>query len=150
MNNILRALTRKKFDYVIVGAGSAGCTIASRLAENPSLKVALIEAGPPDTSPAIHIPLGIVAIIGTPGMKSINWYYENAGTERYTSAPLSKKFYQPRGKTLGGSSSINAMVYIRGNKGDYDNWASLGNRDWEYEKCLPFFKKAEHNEDLFD
>ena len=83
-------------------------------------------------------------------MKSINWYYENAGTEKYTSAPLSKKFYQPRGKTLGGSSSINAMVYIRGNKGDYDNWAALGNKDWEYEKCLPYFKKAEHNEDLYD
>ena len=92
MNRLLNALTKKSFDFVIVGAGSAGCAIAGRLSENPKIKVALIEAGPEDTSLAINIPIGIGAQIGTPGMKSINWYFENEGLEKYTGAPH-KKFY---------------------------------------------------------
>ena len=150
MSQILKSLTKKSYDFVVVGAGSAGCAIASRLTENPKVKVALLEAGPEDKSPFIHIPFGIIGIVAVPGIRKINWYFENQGLEKYTGVPSSKKWYQPRGKTLGGSSSINAMIYIRGHKKDYEDWAALGNKGWDYESVLPYFKKSEINENIED
>ena len=127
------------FDYVVVGAGSAGCVLASRLSEHPGLSVCLLEAGGPDSSVLIHAPAGVVAMMPT---KINNW-----GFETVPQAGLNgRRGYQPRGKTLGGSSSINAMLYVRGNAWDYDHWASLGNPGWSYEEVLPYFKRSEHNE----
>ena len=128
-----------EFDYVIVGAGSAGCVLAARLSEDPSVKVCLIEAGGPDKSVLIHAPAAVVAMVPS---KMNNWAYETV-----TQPGLSGRCgYQPRGKTLGGSSSINAMLYVRGNRWDYDHWASLGNPGWAYDDVLPLFKRSEHNE----
>src|SRR5437764_1762221 len=126
------------FDYVIVGAGSAGCVLAARLSEDPDLKVCLIEAGPPDTADEVHLPPGQLAI----------------GTSKYDWALISdpepglgyRQRLLPRGRTLGGSSSINAMVYIRGNRVDYDGWAAMGFEGWGWDDVLPYFLKAEDNE----
>lgn len=127
------------FDYIVIGAGSAGCAIAGRLSEDPDVTVCLLEAGGRDTSPLIHCPSGCVAMVAT-GIN--NWAYRpvpQAGLNGRTG-------YQPRGKTLGGSSSINAMLYVRGHRWDYDHWAALGNAGWSYDEVLPYFRKAEHNE----
>lgn len=128
-----------EFDYVIVGGGSAGCVLAGRLTEDPSVSVCLLEMGGPDTSVLVHAPLGFAA--GAP---------VGLNAARYESVPqpglLGRKSFQPRGKVLGGSSSINAMVYTRGNASDYDNWASLGNAGWGYADVLPYFKRAENAE----
>ncbi|BEU25588.1 GMC family oxidoreductase N-terminal domain-containing protein [Paraburkholderia caribensis] len=124
------------FDYVIVGGGSAGCVVASRLSEDPSVTVCLIEAGPRDTSPLIHMPGGISAILPT---RHVNWAFKTVPQPGLGG----RRGYQPRGKALGGSSSINSMVYIRGHKTDYDDWANLGNGGWSYEDVLPWFKKSE-------
>ncbi|KIP67782.1 glucose-methanol-choline oxidoreductase [Vibrio harveyi] len=127
------------YDFIVVGGGSAGCVLASRLTEDPDVTVCLLEAGGPDSSPFIHTPVGVVAMMPT---KINNW-----GFETVPQAGLNgRKGYQPRGKTLGGSSSINAMMYARGHQYDYDLWASLGNEGWSYDDCLPYFKKAENNE----
>jgi choline dehydrogenase len=129
----------RTFDYIIVGAGSAGCVIASRLSEDPSVSVCLLESGGPDKSVLIHAPAGMVAMLPT--------RLNNYGYETVPQAHLNgRKGYQPRGKTLGGSSSINGMVYVRGNRWDYDHWSSLGNTGWSYEEVLPYFKRAENNE----
>jgi choline dehydrogenase-like flavoprotein len=125
-----------KFDYVIVGAGSAGCVLANRLSADPSRSVCLIEAGPPDRSALIHIPAGIIGIVPT---RHLNWAFKTvpqAGLQ-------GRRGYQPRGRTLGGSSSINAMVYIRGHRSDYDDWAALGNPGWSYDEVLPIFRRSE-------
>lgn len=124
------------FDYVIVGAGSAGCVLANRLSADPSCSVCLIEAGPRDRSPLIHIPAGI---LGTIPRRSVNWAYE---TEPQPGLG-GRRGYQPRGRVLGGSSSINAMVYMRGHPGDYDDWAALGNPGWSYDEVLPLFRRSE-------
>ena len=127
------------FDYIIIGAGSAGCVIASRLSEDPDVSVCLLEAGGPDSNPLIHCPSGCVAMVAT---KINNWAY----TPTPQSGLNGRTGYQPRGKTLGGSSSINAMLYVRGHRWDYDHWSALGNAGWSYDEVLPYFIKAEHNE----
>ena len=131
------------FDYVIVGGGSAGCVLASRLSEDPAVQVALIEAGPPDTSPLIHCPAGIAVMVQTQGVSQ--------GLDTVPQPGLGGRIgYQPRGRTLGGSSSTNAMVYIRGQHADYDTWADMGCPGWAWADVLPYFRKAEHNERLND
>ncbi len=128
-----------EYDYVIVGAGSAGCVLANRLSANPALKVCLLEAGPADSSPFIRLPLGIIYMMMS---RTLNWRY-------YTEPQANlhqRRMYWPRGKTLGGCSSSNAMVYTRGHAADYDHWAALGNPDWRYADLLPLFKAGEHNE----
>ena len=132
-----------EFDYVIVGAGSAGCVLASRLTEDPNVTVCLLEAGGWDTSVLIHAPAGYVAMVPT---KFNNYAYQTVPQPGLNG----RRGYQPRGKTLGGSSSINAMFYVRGNRWDYDHWASLGNPGWSYEDVLPLFKRAENNEQFKD
>lgn len=127
------------FDYIIVGAGSAGCVLAARLSEDPNTSVCLLEAGGPDTSVLIHAPVGVAAMMPT---KINNWAFETVPQPGLNG----RKGYQPRGKTLGGSSSTNAMLYVRGNKWDYDNWANLGNPGWSFDEVLPYFKKSEGNE----
>jgi choline dehydrogenase len=128
-----------EYDYVIVGGGSAGCVLAGRLSQDPTVTVCLLEAGGPDTSVLVHAPLGFAAGVPT-GRNSV----------RYETVPQAglngRKGFQPRGRTLGGSSSINAMVYCRGNRYDYDHWASLGNPGWDYANVLPFFKRSENSE----
>ena len=129
----------QSFDYLIVGGGSAGCVLAARLSENPDVRVALLEAGPPDRSVLIQCPAGL-ALLAKNGQA--NW-----GFETVPQAGLNgRRGYQPRGKVLGGSSSVNAMVYIRGHRSDYDHWAAEGNVGWGYDDVLPYFKRAEHNE----
>ena len=131
------------FDYIIIGGGSAGCVLASRLSENPAIKVALLEAGSADSNVLIHCPAGLALLAQT---GAANW-----GFETTPQAGLNgRKGYQPRGKVLGGSSSINAMVYMRGHKVDYDHWAEQGNPGWSHADVLPYFKKAENNERTFD
>lgn len=128
-----------EFDYVIVGAGSAGCVLAARLTEDPNTTVCLLEAGGPDNSVLIHAPAGLVAMVPT---KINNYAYETVPQPGLNG----RRGYQPRGKTLGGSSAINAMLYVRGNRWDYDHWAELGNPGWHYDAVLPLFKRAENNE----
>jgi choline dehydrogenase-like flavoprotein len=132
-------MTHTDFDYIVVGGGSAGCVLAARLSEDPDTSVALIEAGPPDTSPLVHCPAGI-AVLAQTGW--LNWGFETVPQPGLGG----RRGYQPRGKVLGGSSSVNAMVYVRGQAQDYDHWAALGNEGWSYNEVLPYFKKAEHNE----
>ena len=123
------------YDYVIVGAGSAGCVLAARLSEDPDVKVLLLESGPPDTKENIHVPLGYLQLGGT----DVDWDYHSA-PEAHCGG---RRITLPRGRVLGGSSSINAMVYIRGNKLDYDEWGVPG---WAWADLLPYFVKAEDNE----
>ncbi len=159
----------EKYDFVILGAGSAGCVLANKLSKNPNFNVCLIEAGSKDSDPRIHIPIGF-AFLGD-GSK-YSWNYETVpqkefekevvaqpvqevvdsagGTHKVETESMEhRKGFQPRGKTLGGSSSINAMLYVRGHKWDYDHWSELGNQGWSYDEVLPYFKRAEHNE-VFD
>ncbi|WP_114972717.1 GMC family oxidoreductase [Rhodoferax ferrireducens] len=127
------------FDYLIIGGGSAGCVLAARLSENPDISVALLEAGPPDTSVLIHCPAGLAVLAKT---GQANWQFQTV-----PQAGLNGRAgYQPRGKVLGGSSSVNAMIYTRGHRADYDHWAAQGNPGWAYEDVLPYFKRAEHNQ----
>ena len=127
------------FDYVILGGGSAGCTLAARLSEDPKISVCLLEAGPKDTSPLIHMPLGFASLGAD---HKANWGFETVPQKGLNG----RQGYQPRGRTLGGSSSINAMIYIRGHASDYDNWEALGAKGWGWKDVLPYFKKAENFE----
>lgn len=127
------------FDYVIVGGGSAGCVLASRLSEDPAVQVALLEAGPPDSSVLIHCPAGLAVMVQIPSaVQGLNTIAQPG--------LLGRSGYQPRGRTLGGSSSTNAMIYIRGQHADYDTWAAMGCPGWAWSDVLPYFRKAEHNE----
>jgi choline dehydrogenase len=126
------------YDYVIVGAGSAGCVLASRLTENPDTQVLLIEAGPPDDADEIHIPAAISALFKT----TYDWDYQTVPQSRADG----RSIYWPRGRVLGGSSSVNAMIYIRGNRYDYDTWRDeYGCEGWGYTDLLPYFLRAEGN-----
>ena len=124
-------------DFIIVGAGSAGCAVAARLSEDPATRVLLLEAGGEDRNRWIHIPLGFGKTFADP---SVNWCYE---TEPDPGA-ADRRVFWPRGKVLGGSSSINGMVYIRGQAEDFDHWRQLGNTGWSFEDVLPYFKRSEH------
>ena len=128
------------YDYVIIGGGSAGCTLAGRLSEDPDVTVCLLEAGPKDDSFLINVPAGAAAIMPKPG--KLNWGFETVPQKGLNG----RKGYQPRGKTLGGSSSINAMIYIRGHSSDYDNWVDMGAKGWGWDDVLPYFKKSENRE----
>ena len=128
----------KTYDYVIVGAGSAGCVLAARLTEDPDVSVLVIEAGPPDTKENIHVPAAFGSLFKT----DVDWDYATFPE----AACNNRMMFLPRGKMLGGSSSLNAMVYIRGNRADYDGWRDLGNPGWGYDDVLPYFKRSEDNE----
>ena len=134
------------FDYVIIGAGSAGCVLANRLSEDAGTTVCVLEAGPRDWHPYIHLPAGFIK---TFYMKSVNWAYQQEPGP-WTGG---RSIYSPRGKTLGGSSSINGHVFNRGQRQDFDTWAQLGNHGWGYPDVLPYFKRLERRigegEDLY-
>ncbi|HUZ31906.1 MAG TPA: choline dehydrogenase [Xanthobacteraceae bacterium] len=135
-------MSGEDYDYVIVGAGSAGCVLANRLSAKPEVKVLLLEAGGSDRSMYVRMPAGIANLTGP----KFNWGYQTAPQ----AAMNGRRMYQPRGRLLGGSSSVNAMVYMRGQAADYDHWRQLGNAGWSYGDVLPFFKQAENNERLHD
>ncbi|MCP6758848.1 MAG: GMC family oxidoreductase N-terminal domain-containing protein [Fischerella sp. CENA71] len=127
-----------QYDYIVIGAGSAGCVVANRLTEDPEITVLLLEAGNPATKPEIQIPAECVNLIGT----EVDWGYFSE-PEPYLN---NRKILCSRGKVVGGSSSINFMLYVRGNPHDYDRWQELGNPGWSYEDVLPYFKKSEHQQ----
>jgi len=128
---------RKSFDYIIVGAGSAGCVLANRLSADPAVQVLLLEAGPRDWNPFIHMPAGLAKLVN---FKSLNWNYETEPEP----ALNNRRLYWPRGRVLGGSSSINAMCYSRGHRSDYDDWAEAGNPGWAWSDVLPYFRRSEN------
>ncbi|HRE42853.1 MAG TPA: choline dehydrogenase [Terricaulis sp.] len=134
----------ERFDYVIVGAGSAGCVLAARLSEDPGVKVALLEAGGKNTSVLVRMPAGVGNLISTPG--AFNWGFETEPQKHLNN----RRLYQPRGRGWGGSSAINGMIYIRGHARDYDQWRQMGLEGWGYADVLPYFKKAQHHEDGAD
>ncbi|MBU1357165.1 MAG: GMC family oxidoreductase N-terminal domain-containing protein, partial [Gammaproteobacteria bacterium] len=129
----------EEFDYIVVGAGSAGCVLAGRLSEDPATRVLLLEAGPPDRSLWIHLPIGYGKTMWSP---TYNWRFETDPDPNMNG----RRIYWPRGKTLGGSSAINGLIYIRGQREDYDHWAALGNAGWGYEDVLPYFIRSEGNQ----
>lgn len=159
------------YDYIIVGGGSAGCVLANRLTENPQISVCLIETGPPDKSPLIHIPAMYAFLVNEAGESEYAYQYDTVPQKEFSTVTIkegaarvsdnlggtyqvpqdfqeNRKGFQPRGKTLGGSSSINGMLYVRGHKWDYDHWSELGNHGWSYDEILPYFIKSENNEVL--
>ncbi|MEH2178659.1 GMC family oxidoreductase [Nostoc sp.] len=127
-----------RYDYIVIGAGSAGCVVANRMTEDGETTVLLLEAGKEDTKPEIQIPLSYPKLYGS----EVDWGYFSE-PEPYLN---NRKIFCPRGKVLGGSSSINSMIYIRGNHHDYDHWQSLGNPGWSYQDVLPYFKKSENQQ----
>jgi choline dehydrogenase len=132
-------MSEEAFDYIVVGAGSAGCVLAGRLSEDPATRVLLLEAGPPDRSLWIHLPIGYGKTMWSP---TYNWRFETDPDPNMNG----RRIYWPRGKTLGGSSAINGLIYIRGQREDYDHWAALGNPGWGYQDVLPYFIKSEGNQ----
>jgi choline dehydrogenase len=129
---------RSEYDYIIIGAGSAGCVLASELSRNPDHRVLVIEAGRRDWSPMIHMPAGIQSLIeGT----SYNWAFRTVPQKHMND----RRMFIPQGKAIGGTSSINGMIYIRGSRQDYDNWALQGCTSWGYDDVLPIFKRLEAN-----
>jgi choline dehydrogenase-like flavoprotein len=132
-------MSQSEFDYVVVGGGSAGCCVAGRLSEDAKLTVCVLEAGGPDDSVFVRAPLGFAA---TASLNINSWGYNTVPQAGFKG----RKGFQPRGKVMGGSSSVNAMVYTRGNAHDYNSWSALGNAGWSYQDVLPYFKKSENNE----
>ena len=128
----------RAYDYVIVGAGPAGCCLAARLTEDPDVSVLLMEAGGRDWHPHIHVPAGFAKLTG----KAFNWGYSTAPQREIDG----REMWYPQGRVLGGGSSINAMIYTRGNAKDYDAWAASGCPGWSYADVLPYFKRPEDNE----
>ncbi|CAB3797709.1 Alcohol dehydrogenase [acceptor] [Paraburkholderia caffeinitolerans] len=128
-----------EYDYLVIGAGSAGCAVAGRLAEDPTVRVAVIENGGPDDHYLIWTPIGLAKTVVKPGPYNYGYYTEPQPELG------GRTSYQPRGRVLGGSSSLNGMVYIRGHRKDYDDWAALGCQGWSYEDVLPYFKRSENN-----
>lgn len=124
------------FDFIIIGAGSAGSVLASRLSEDGRKKVLLLEAGPADRNPWIHLPMGYSRLFAD---RRYNWMYDSEPERALNERAL----YQPRGKVLGGSSSINGMMYVRGNAKDFDDWTKAGCAGWSYDDVLPYFRKSE-------
>ncbi|MEK9722588.1 MAG: GMC family oxidoreductase N-terminal domain-containing protein, partial [Rhodospirillaceae bacterium] len=131
--------TAATYDYIIVGAGSAGCVMANRLSEDGKASVLLLEAGGEDRNIWIHVPVGYIKTMVNP---KLNWLFDTEPEPNLHG----RRIPVPRGKVLGGSSSINGMVYVRGNNRDYDGWAQLGNQGWSYDDVLPYFRKAENRE----
>ena len=129
----------ENFDYIIIGAGSAGCVLANRLSKNPRNKVLLLEAGGKDNYPWIHIPVGYYKTMHNP---KVDWCFRTEKDETMNN----RSIRYPRGKTLGGSSSINGLLWIRGQSNDYDNWRQQGNKGWGWDDVLPYFIKSENNE----
>ncbi len=128
--------------HIVIGAGAAGCAVAARLSEDPGNRVLLLEAGGRDWNPLIHMPAGFTKLTGP----SVNWGFETVPQPELNN----RRMHYPQGRTLGGSTSINAMIYIRGNRLDYDEWRDLGNEGWGYDGVLPYFRKSENNERLAD
>ncbi len=133
-------MTTTEFDFIIAGAGSAGCVLANRLSADPANRVLLLEAGPKDTSVLVRMPAGVGSLLNK--ANKYNWGFETEGV----AALNNRKDFWPRGKGLGGSSSINGMVYIRGHARDYDHWRQLGMEGWSFSDVLPYFKRSETNE----
>ncbi len=131
--------TDDTYDYIVIGAGSAGCVVAARLSESGRYRVLLLEAGGEDRYPWIHVPMGYGRLFSNP---RVNWMYESEPEPELEG----RSMYQPRGKVLGGTSSINGMVYMRGNPADYDEWRQRGCTGWDWDSVLPYFKKAEDQE----
>ncbi|MBS42437.1 MAG: alanine-phosphoribitol ligase [Nocardioides sp.] len=131
-----------RYTYVVVGAGAAGCVLANRLSADPSHRVLLLEAGARDRSPLVKIPAGFAKLMGT----SANWIFDTAPQKHLED----RSMFLPQGKVLGGSTSVNAMLYVRGNRLDYDEWADLGCEGWSYDDVLPYFTVHERNERLAD
>ena len=129
-----------EYDYIIIGAGSAGCVMANRLSAHPGITVLLLEAGKRDTKLEIGIPGAYSKLNRT----SVDWAFWTEPQEHVDQ----RKIYIPRGKTLGGSSSTNAMAYVRGNREDFNEWSRLGNKGWGYDDLLPYFKRSENNENF--
>jgi choline dehydrogenase len=127
------------YDFIVTGAGSAGCAVAGRLSEDGKYRVLLLEAGPRDSYPWIHIPLGYHKTFNNP---KVNWMFDSEPEPELNGRVM----YQPRGRVLGGTSSINGMVYMRGNAADYDEWRQRGCEGWDYDSVLPYFKRAEDNQ----
>lgn len=140
MAGVCTVASGEEYDFIIVGAGSAGCALAARLSEDGARRVLLVEAGPRDTNPWIRIPLGYGKLFKD---TRVNWCYWSAPEPGLNG----RSIYNPRGKVLGGSSAINGLVYVRGQRQDFDDWAAAGNAGWGYDDVLPFFKKAEGFED---
>lgn len=133
----MRKMSPSAWDYIIIGAGSAGCVLANRLTEDPDCTVLLLEAGQSDWNPLIQIP-GALGRLNGPGL---NWRYHTVPQKHLND----RRIWYPQGRVLGGSSAINAMIYVRGQKADYDDWAAMGNEGWAYDDVLPYFRKSEHN-----
>jgi choline dehydrogenase-like flavoprotein len=130
----------QRYTYIVVGAGAAGCAVAARLSEEPGNRVLLLEAGGPDRNPLIHMPAGFTKLTSP----DVNWGFSTVEQPELNN----RRMHYPQGRTLGGSTSINAMIYIRGHRLDYDGWRDLGNEGWGYEGVLPYFTKSENNERL--
>ena len=139
MNNSNKNNDASEFDYVVVGAGSAGCVLANRLSADGKHSVLLLEAGPKDTNLWIHVPLASGNLFTE---KAVNWMYQTEPEPGLNG----RQVFQPRGKVLGGSSSINGLLYVRGQHEDYDRWRQRGNAGWGYDDVLPYFRKAENQQ----